>query len=152
LKENIGGMKILKTFVPKKEEIERKWYVVDADGQVLGRLASRIAQVLRGKHKPIYTPHLDVGDHIIVINACKLRVTGKKADQKRYYRYTGYPSGLRSDSYAKLIKHRPERILQHAVKGMLPHNKLGRHMIKKLKIYPDATHPHNAQQPEVLEI
>ena len=142
----------MKTFAPKKEEIERKWYVIDADGQVLGRLASRIAQLLRGKHKPIFAPHIDVGDFVIVINAEKIRVTGKKADMKRYYRYTGYPGGLRSVEYSKLLREHPEKILHTAVRGMLPHNKLGRQMIKKLKIYPSTEHPHHAQQPEVLEL
>ncbi len=142
----------MKTFAPKKEEIERKWYVIDADGQVLGRLASRIAQLLRGKHKPIFAPHIDGGDFVIVINAEKIRVTGKKADMKRYYRYTGYPGGLRSVEYSKLLREHPEKILHTAVRGMLPHNKLGRQMIKKLKIYPSTEHPHHAQQPEVLEL
>ena len=142
----------MKTFVPKQEDIERRWYVVDADGQVLGRLASRVAQILRGKHKPMYTPHLDVGDHVVIINAGKIRLTGKKSMQKRYYHHTGYPGGLRSDSFLKLRREHPERVLQHAVRGMLPHNKLGRKMIKKLKVYSDAEHPHGAQQPEVLTI
>lgn len=142
----------MKTFVPKQDDIERRWYVVDADGQVLGRLASRVAQILRGKHKPMYTPHLDVGDHVIIINAGKIQLSGKKSMQKRYYHHTGYPGGLRSDSFLKLRREHPERVLQHAVRGMLPHNKLGRQMIKKLKVYPDAEHPHSAQQPEVLTI
>ena len=142
----------MKTFVPKQDDIERRWFVVDADGQVLGRLASRVAQILRGKHKPMYTPHLDVGDHVIIINAGKIRLTGNKSMQKRYYHHTGYPGGLRSHSFLKLRREHPERVLQHAVRGMLPHNKLGRQMIKKLKVYPDAEHPHSAQQPEVLTI
>jgi large subunit ribosomal protein L13 len=142
----------LKTFTPRKEDIERKWYVVDANNQVLGRLASRIAQILRGKHKPTFTPHLDLGDHVVVVNAGKVRVTGRKAGQKRYYRYTGYPGGLRSVEYSKLLQERPERVLRHAVWGMLPHNRLGRKMIKKLKIYPAAEHPHQAQNPEALKL
>lgn len=134
------------------DAIERKWYVVDAEGQVLGRLASRVAHILRGKHKPIFTPHLDVGDHVIIINAEKVRVTGKKADMKRYYRYTGYPGGLHTVAYSTLLEKRPERIIQNAVRGMLPHNRLGRKMIKKLKIYAGVEHPHRAQAPQILEL
>jgi large subunit ribosomal protein L13 len=142
----------LKTYVPKPDEIEQKWFVVDAKGKVLGRLASQIATILRGKHKPIYSPHVDVGDHVIIINADKIRVTGKKAATKRYYRYTGYPGGLRFDTYSDLIKKYPERILEKAIWGMLPHNKLGRKMYKKLKVYAGDNHPHEAQKPEILEI
>ncbi len=142
----------MKTFVPKKKDIEQKWYLVDASDQVLGRLASRIATVLRGKHKPIYTPHMDVGDFVVVVNAAQVKVTGKKTDQKRYYRYTGYPGGLRVEEYRKLMRERPERVLRHAVWGMLPHNSLGRKLLKKLKIYPGAEHPHQAQQPEPLPL
>ncbi|MGQ9561382.1 MAG: 50S ribosomal protein L13 [Candidatus Oleimicrobiaceae bacterium] len=142
----------MKTFVPKKKDIEQKWYLVDATDQVLGRLASRIASVLRGKHKPIYTPHMDVGDFVVVVNAAQVKVTGKKTDQKRYYRYTGYPGGLRVEEYRKLMRERPERVLRHAVWGMLPHNSLGRKLLKKLKIYPGAEHPHQAQQPEPLPL
>ena len=152
MNESTGGILILKTFTVKKEDIERKWYVVDADGQVLGRFASQIAHILRGKHKPIFTPHLDVGDHVIVINADKIQITGKKANQKKYYRYTGYPGGLRSMEYSRMIHEHPERVIKLAVRGMLPHNKLGRQMIKKLRIYPNAEHPHQAQQPETLEL
>lgn len=142
----------MKTFVPKKKDIEQKWYLVDASDQVLGRLASRIASVLRGKHKPIYTPHMDVGDFVVVVNAAQVKVTGKKTDQKRYYRYTGYPGGLRVEEYRKLMRERPERVLRQAVWGMLPHNSLGRKLLKKLKIYPGAEHPHQAQQPEPLPL
>lgn len=142
----------MKTYVPKPDEIEQKWFVVDAKGKVLGRLASQIATILRGKHKPIYSPHVDVGDHVIIINADKIRVTGKKAATKRYYRYTGYPGGLRFDTYSDLIKKYPERILEKAIWGMLPHNKLGRKMYKKLKVYAGDNHPHEAQKPEILEI
>lgn len=142
----------MKTFVAKPNEVKRKWYVVDANGKILGRLASQIATILRGKHKPIYSPHMDVGDHVIIINAEKIRVTGKKASVKRYYRYTGYPGGLRFDTYSDLIKKHPERILEKAIWGMLPHNKLGRKMYKKLKIYAGENHPHQAQKPEKLEI
>jgi large subunit ribosomal protein L13 len=142
----------LKTFVPKKKDIEQKWYLVDASDQVLGRLASRIARVLRGKHKPIYTPHMDVGDFVVVVNAAQVKVTGKKTEQKRYYRYTGYPGGLRVEQYHKLMREKPERVLRHAVWGMLPHNSLGRKLLKKLKIYPGPEHPHQAQQPEPLPL
>ncbi len=140
----------MKTFVPKQKDVEQKWYVVDATDQILGRLASRIATVLRGKHKPIFTPHLDTGDFVVVVNAARVKVTGKKTEQKRYYRYTGYPGGLRVEEYRKLMKEKPERVLRHAVWGMLPHNSLGRKLLKKLKIYPGAEHPHQAQQPEPL--
>ncbi|MDZ7336976.1 MAG: 50S ribosomal protein L13 [candidate division KSB1 bacterium] len=142
----------MKTFVPKQKHVQQKWYVVDATDQILGRLASRIAAVLRGKHKPIFTPHLDTGDFVVVVNAAKVKVTGKKTEQKRYYRYTGYPGGLRVEEYRKLIQERPERVLRHAVWGMLPHNSLGRKLLKKLKIYPGAEHPHQAQQPEPLAV
>jgi len=142
----------LKTYVPKPEDIERKWYVVDAKDKVLGRLASHVATILRGKHKPIYAPHVDVGDHVIIINAEKIRVTGKKAQTKRYFRHSGYPGGARFDSFAELIQRHPERILEKAVWGMLPHNKLGRKMFKKLKVYAGENHPHQAQKPEKLEL
>lgn len=142
----------MKTYTPKPPEIERKWYLVDANGKILGRLASQIATILRGKHKPIYSPHMDVGDHVIIINAEKIRVTGKKASNKRYYRHTGYPGGLRFDTYAALMQKHPERILEKAIRGMLPHNKLGRKMYKKLKVYAGEDHPHQAQKPEKIEI
>lgn len=142
----------MKTYVAKAADIQRKWYLINAEGQILGRLASRVAQLLRGKHKPIFSPHLDVGDHVIIINAEKVQVTGKKAQQKRYYRYTGYPGGLRAAEYSRLLRERPERILEHAVWGMMPHNRLGRKMVKKLKIYTGTEHPHQAQQPEVLKL
>ena len=142
----------MKTFVPKEMDINRKWYLVDADGKGLGRLASEVATILRGKHKAIYSPHVDVGDHVIIVNAEKVRVTGKKAKNKRYFRHTGYPGGLRFDTYADLIKKHPERILEKAIKGMLPHNKLGRKMYKKLKIYAGENHRHQAQKPETLKI
>lgn len=142
----------MKTFIAKADDINRKWYLVDADGQVLGRLASRIATILRGKNKPIFSPHQDVGDHVIIVNAEKVRVTGKKASTKRYYRHTGYPGGLRYDSFQDLLKNYPERILEKAVWGMLPHNKLGRKIYKKLKVYSGENHPHKAQSPEKLEL
>jgi len=142
----------LKTFVPKAAEISRKWYVVDAEGQVLGRLASQVATILRGKHKPIYTPHMDVGDHVIIINAEKIRVTGKKAKQKKYFRHSGYPGGVRFETFTELMNRHPERILEKAIKGMLPHNRLGRKMFKKLKVYVGPNHVHQAQKPEKLEL
>jgi len=140
----------LKTFSPKKENIERQWYLVDAKNQVLGRLASHVARILRGKHKPIFAPHVDTGDHVIIINAERIRVTGKKAQQKRYKRYSGYPSGLKETVYEKMLAKHPERILEHAIKGMLPKNRLGRKMFKKLRIYTGEQHPHQAQRPETL--
>lgn len=142
----------LKTYVPKPEDIDRKWYVVDAKDKVLGRVASQVATILRGKHKPIYAPHMDVGDHVIIINADKIRVTGKKSQTKRYFRHSGYPGGVRFDTFAELIQRHPERILEKAVWGMLPHNKLGRKMFKKLKVYAGENHPHQAQKPEKLEL
>ncbi|HUG79623.1 MAG TPA: 50S ribosomal protein L13, partial [Burkholderiales bacterium] len=140
------------TYSAKTGEVDQGWYVVNAQGKVLGRLASQIATRLRGKHKPEYTPHVDTGDYIVVVNAAKLRVTGKKAQDKTYYRHTGFPGGIRQTSFAKLQATRPERVLQKAVKGMLPKGPLGYAMIKKLKIYAGETHPHSAQQPKPLEI
>jgi large subunit ribosomal protein L13 len=142
----------VRTFTQKTANIERKWYVVDAEGETLGRLASRIAPILKGKHKPTYTPHLDCGDFVIVVNAKKVKVTGQKLDQKRYYRHTGYPGGVRSISLRDQLATHPERVLQAAVRGMLPKNRLGRQMIKKLKVYPGDAHPHQAQQPKELEL
>ena len=142
----------MRTFTAKTAEIEREWYVVDAEGQTLGRLASRIAPIIKGKHKPIYTPHLDCGDYVIIINAAKVRVTGQKMEQKFYYRHSGYPGGIKSISLRDQLATYPERVLQSAVKGMLPKNKLGRRMIKKLKIYAGDSHPHEAQQPKPLEL
>lgn len=142
----------MRTYVAKPNEVERKWYVVDADGQVLGRLASRVATVLRGKHKPTFTPHVDMGDHVIIINAEKVRVTGRKAQQKRYFRHSGYPGGLRSRTFEQQLQSRPEKVLELAVWGMLPHNRLGRKMFKKLKVYAGDQHPHQAQKPEKLEL
>ena len=142
----------MKTVVPKKEQVEQKWYVIDANDQVLGRLACQVAILLRGKHKPQFTPHLDLGDHVIVVNADKLRVTGRKADQKRYVHYSGYPGGLRVRNYARVMQNYPERIFKHAVKGMLPKNRLGRKLFKKLKIYTGPDHPHQAQTPEVFSL
>lgn len=140
------------TPMPKENEIERKWYVVDADGKVLGRLATRIATILRGKHKPLFTPHLDVGDHVVVLNAEKIHLTGRKLQNKQYRWHTGYIGGLREVSAEKMLKTHPERVIEWAVQGMLPKNRLGRAMAKKLKVYRGAAHPHQAQRPEVLEV
>ena len=142
----------MKTFSAKPHAIERGWYVVDASGKVLGRLASEIARRLRGKHKPEFTPHVDTGDYIVVVNADKLRVTGRKAQNKIYHRHSTYPGGIYSESFAKLHARRPERVLRLAVKGMLPKGPLGYAMLKKMKVYPGGTHPHTAQQPKSLEV
>ncbi|MCG8604287.1 50S ribosomal protein L13 [bacterium] len=142
----------MKTFVAKPAEVERKWYVVDAEGAVLGRLATRIASILRGKHKPIYSPHMDVGDHVIIVNAEKIRVTGKKSRTKQYFRHSGHIGGVRMDTFSDLLLKHPERILEKAIRGMLPHNRLGRKMYKKLKVYAGPDHAHQAQKPEKLEI
>ncbi len=142
----------MSSFIAKPAEIERKWYVVDAEGKTLGRLASEVAMVLRGKNKPIYTPHVDCGDYVIVINAEKVVVTGKKRTNKIYKKHTGYPGGLREITFDKLQQKKPEEIIRHAVKGMLPDGKLGRQMFKKLKVYAGSEHPHTAQKPEALEI
>lgn len=140
------------TYTAKAGQVEQGWVLVDAQNKVLGRLASQIAVRLRGKHRPEYTPHVDTGDYVVVVNAAKLRVTGRKAEQKDYIRHTGYPGGLRRTSFAKVQATRPERALQHAVKGMLPKGPLGYAMLKKLKVYAGATHPHSAQQPKPVEI
>jgi large subunit ribosomal protein L13 len=142
----------MKTFSAKAHQVQRDWYVVDASEKTLGRLAAEIAHRLRGKHKPEYTPHVDTGDYIVVINAEKVRVTGAKATDKMYHHHTGYPGGLKSMSFEKLIDKAPERVLQRAVKGMLPRNPLGRAMFKKLKVYAGSEHPHTAQQPQPLNI
>ena len=142
----------MKTYSAKAGEVEQGWYVVDAQNKVLGRLASQIAMRLRGKHKPEYTPHVDTGDYVVVINASKLRVTGRKAEDKMYYHHTGFPGGIRETNFTKLQAARPERVLQRAVKGMLPKGPLGYAMLRKLKVYGGATHPHSAQQPKNLEI
>lgn len=142
----------MKTYTAKTREVEQGWFVVDAQGKVLGRLASQIAMRLRGKHKPEYTPHVDTGDFVVVVNVSKLRVTGRKAEGKKYFRHTGFPGGIRQTNFAKLHATRPERVLQHAVKGMLPKGPLGYAMLRKLKVYAGATHPHSAQQPKSLQI
>jgi large subunit ribosomal protein L13 len=139
----------MSSYFPKQGEIVRKWYVVDASGQTLGRLASRIAYILMGKENPRYTPFLDTGDHVIVVNASKLRITGMKGEQKVYQRYTGYPGGLRTEDFKHRLERRPERIVEQAVVRMLPKTKLGRQMASKLKVYRGEKHPHEAQKPEM---
>jgi large subunit ribosomal protein L13 len=148
----LEGRREMGTFVPSGKNIDRKWYVVDADGQTLGRLATKAASVLSGKLNPKYVPYIDMGDHVIVINAAKVRLTGLKAQTKLYRRYTGFPGGLREESFTRLINRRPEKVLEEAIKGMLPKTKLGRAMATKLKVYRDDKHPHLAQQPVALEI
>ena len=142
----------MKTFVPKTADIDRKWYVVDAEGQVLGRLASQVANILRGKNKPIYTPNVETGDYVIIINADKAVLTGKKLDQKFYYHHSGYAGGLKATSYRRLMAEKPELAVRHAIVGMLPKGPLGRQMARKLHVYAGAEHEHAAQKPEVLEL
>ncbi|KKO46283.1 50S ribosomal protein L13 [Arsukibacterium ikkense] len=142
----------MKTFTAKPESVERDWYVVDANGKTLGRIATQIAARLRGKHKPEYTPHVDTGDYIIVINAEKVTVTGNKAKNKMYYSHTGFPGGIKEISFEKLIAKKPEMVLETAIKGMLPKGPLGRAMFRKLKVYAGAEHQHTAQQPQILDI
>jgi large subunit ribosomal protein L13 len=142
----------MKTYLPKMKDVQKKWYLVDAEGKTLGRLASQVAAVLRGKHKPTYTPHMDMGDNVIIVNAEKVQVTGRKFDQKEYYRHSRYPGGLTVTSFSDMIQSKPERLVTLAVKGMLPHNRLGRVILKHLKVYRGPEHPHEAQQPERLEL
>jgi large subunit ribosomal protein L13 len=141
-----------KTYVTKPADVERSWFVVDAEGKTLGRLASEVARILRGKHKPIYSPSVDTGDYVIVLNAKKIQVTGRRLDQKKYYHHSGYMGGLSEITLREQLERYPNRVIESAVKGMLPKNKLGRKMIRKLKVYPDDKHPHAAQQPAELEI
>ena len=142
----------MKTYSIKAGEIQKDWFVADAENKILGRLASEVAQVLKGKHKPTYTPHMDMGDFVVVVNAEKVRVSGKKEMQKTYFSHSGYPGGTKElDLYTLRRKH-PERVIQNAVKGMLPHNSLGRHMMRNLKIYSGPDHPHSAQEPKVMEV
>lgn len=142
----------MKTYMAKPKEIERKWYLVDAQNKVLGRLATEVANILRGKHKPTYTPHLDTGDFVVVINASKIRLTGNKLEDKVKYRHTGYPGGIKATNFEKIVATKPEMAIHEAVRGMLPHNKLSRAQLKKLKVYSDNEHPHEAQKLEKLEI
>jgi large subunit ribosomal protein L13 len=142
----------MKTYTATPADIEHRWYVVDADGMVLGRLATEVANLLRGKHKPIYAPHLDTGDFVIVVNAEKIVVTGNKRENKRYWRHSGYPGGIRSRTLGELLEQRPEEVIRKAVKGMLPRNRLARQQLRKLKVYAGPEHPHQAQQPKDLEI
>lgn len=142
----------MSTFFPGEGEIARKWYVVDAKGQTLGRLASQVARILMGKENPQYTPFLDTGDHVIVINAEKVKMTGMKAEQKAYHRYTGYPGGLRSEDFRKRFERKPEMIIEDAIVRMLPKTKMGRQMLSKLKVYRGEKHPHQAQKPEVKQL
>ena len=145
----VSREELMKSFIAKPHEVERKWYIIDAEGKTLGRLATEAASILRGKKKPIFTPHVDTGDYVIVINAEKVEVTGKKRKEKIYKRHTGYPGGLREITFEKLQAKNPEEIIRHAIKGMMPDGKLGRQMYKKLKVYAGAEHAHTAQQPEV---
>ncbi len=141
-------MKLQKTYTPKPADVERSWFVVDADGVPLGRLASEVASLLRGKHKPAFAPHVDMGDHVIVVNADKVAVTSGKSKSKIYYRHSGYPGGLKEESFERLRERRPAAIVERAVKGMLPKNRLGRQIGKKLKVYAGGEHPHEAQKPQ----
>jgi large subunit ribosomal protein L13 len=142
----------IKTYTPRVSEIEREWYVVDAEGQTLGRIATRIATIIRGKHKPTYTPNIDVGDYVVVINAEKVRLTGNKEQQKNYYRHSNYPGGLTTTSFRQMIDKHPERVVEYAVKGMLPGSTLAKQQLLKLKVYAGPNHPHAAQQPKTLEL
>jgi len=148
----VKNIRMYKTYVAKPGEVERVWYVVDAADRTLGRLATQIATVLRGKHKPQYTPHEDVGDFVIVVNAEKIKVTGNKMDQKKYYWHTGYPGGIRERTLRRQLELHPERVIEHAVKGMLPRGPLGRRQLKKMKVYSGPEHPHEGQQPKPLEL
>ncbi len=142
----------MKTYYAKPNEVEREWLLIDAQDQVLGRVASKAAHILRGKHKPQYTPHVDTGDFVVIINADKIRITGAKATDKEYYRHSGYPGGLKSETFEEAMEKHPERVIEHAVKGMLPKNTLGRAMAKKLKVYAGAEHPHMAQKPREIKM
>lgn len=144
------GARLLKTTIPRAQQYTQKWYLIDAEGAVLGRLASQVASILRGKHKPLFTPHLDIGDYVVVVNAEKVKLTGRKFAQKQYFAHSGYPGGEKFQSFRKMIEKHPEKVIEHAVKGMLPHNRLGRKLLQKLKIYRGNSHPHRAQNPESL--
>ena len=140
------------TYSPKASEIQRAWHVVDADGLVLGRLATEVARVLRGKHKPSFAPHLDTGDHVVIVNADKVVLTAGKAERKTVYRHSGYPGGLKAETFANLLERRPEEAVRRTIRGMLPKTRLGRQMLTKLKVYAGPTHPHAAQQPQPLDV
>ena len=142
----------MKTYYAKPGEVQREWLLIDAEDQILGRVASKAAQILRGKHKPTYTPHVDTGDFVVIVNADKIRVTGKKLTDKEYYRHSGYPGGLKCETFEEAMEKHPERVIEHAVKGMLPKNTLGRAMAKKLKVYAGAEHPHMAQAPREIKM
>ena len=141
----------MSTFMASSQNIERKWYIIDAANRPLGRLATEAAMLLRGKHKPTFTPHVDTGDHVIIINAAKVLLTGNKLDQKKYFHHSGYPGGLKAVPYRTLLQNRPEKVIELAVKGMIPHTKLGSQIYRKLKVYSGAVHPHQAQSPEVWQ-
>jgi large subunit ribosomal protein L13 len=140
------------TYFFRESDVAQKWFLVDADGKTLGRVASQVARLLRGKHKPQFTPNADVGDFVVVVNAEKIKVTGKREEMKEYFRYTGYPGGDIFEKFKDVIKNHPERVIEHAVRGMIPHNKLGRRVFKKLKVYAGTEHPHSAQKPEIFEL
>ncbi len=142
----------MRTYTPKASEITRAWHIVDAEGLVLGRVATEVARILRGKHKPVFAPHMDMGDHVIIINASKIVMTNDKANKSMVYTYSGYPGGLKSETYANLLSRKPADAIQRTVAGMLPKGPLGRQMVKKLKVYPGAEHPHAAQSPIVLDL
>ena len=142
----------MKTFMAKSVEVEHKWYIIDAKDQVLGRLATKVAHILRGKHKAIFTPHVDTGDHVIIINAERIALTGNKLQNKFYYRHSGYPGGLKATKYEDFLAKQPEKLVEKAIVGMLPHNRLGAKVAKKLKVYRGDQHPHLAQQPEILQL
>ena len=142
----------MKTYTPRAIEIERRWWLVDAEGEVLGRLATRVASLLRGKHHPRFTAHMDMGDHVVVVNAAKVVVTGKRLQQKKYYRHSGYPGGLREEDLARVLERQPERVIRQAVRGMLPGNRLGRSQLGKLRVYAGPAHPHQGQRPVPLDL
>ena len=152
IRAETGNAMAVKTYTPKESEIERKWFVVDAEDVILGRLSTQIASILRGKHKPQFTPNLDAGDFVIVVNAEKVRVSGAKDQQKTYYRHSRYPGGIRSMTFNEMIERHPERVIQTAVRGMVPKNALGKRMLRKLRVYTGPDHPHSGQQPVTLEI
>lgn len=148
----MSNLTTIRTFQAKEADVDKKWYVVDAEGQVLGRLATQVARVLRGKNKPIFSPHVDTGDFVIVVNAGKVRVTGKRYEQKSYFSYSGYPGGAKTRMFKDLVRTNPQFVIEHAVRGMLPKNRLGRRIIRKLKVYSESTHPHQAQKPEAMTL